>query len=56
MLREMTLERLQDFFTGVQQTSLSAEGVDKIRDVTSAVLRTAVQYGRLSTNPATRFD
>jgi integrase len=31
---------------------LSFESIDKIRDVLSAVLRTAVDYGRLPSNPA----
>jgi len=52
MLREITLERVQEYFTRLQQSSLSPESVDKIRDVLSAVLRTAVEYGRLSSNPA----
>jgi integrase len=52
MLREITLERLQGFFTQIQQKKLSPESIDKIRDVLSSVLRTAVDYGRLETNPA----
>jgi len=52
MLREITLEPLQSYFTRLQQSKLSPESVDKIRDVLSAVLRTAVEYGRLLTNPA----
>ena len=55
MLREITLERVQEYFTRVQQSSLSPESVDKIRDVLSAVLRTAVEYGRLSSNPAEKI-
>src|SRR5215471_10268610 len=55
MLREITLERLQGYFAQVQQSSLSAESVDKIRDVLSAVLRTAVEYGRLTSNPAEKI-
>lgn len=51
MLRELTLERLQAYFTRVQNTMLSPESIDKIRDVLSAVLRTAVDYGRLAVNP-----
>jgi integrase len=51
MLREMTLERLQGYFADLQKSSLSPESIDKVRDVLSAVLRTAVDYGRLSTNP-----
>lgn len=54
MLREMTLEVLQQHFARLQ-TTMSAEGVDKVKDVLSAVLRTAVTYGRLSTNPAEKI-
>lgn len=52
MLREITLEPLQGYFVRLQQTKLSFESVDKIRDVLSAMLRTAVEYGRLLSNPA----
>lgn len=52
MLREITLEALQGYFTRLQQSKLSYESIDKIRDVLSAVLRTAVEYGRLLNNPA----
>ncbi len=55
MLREMTLERLQPYFVKLQQSKLSPESVDKIRDVLSAVLRTAVDYGRLQANPAEKI-
>jgi integrase len=51
MLRELTLEGLQQYFARLQATKQSAESVDKVRDVLSSVLRTAVDYGRLSTNP-----
>lgn len=55
MLRELTLERLQGYFMRLQSSQLSAESVDKIRDVLSAVLRTAVDYGRLNANPAEKI-
>ena len=55
MLREMTLELLQRYFAGLQATSQSPESVDKVKDVLSAVLRTAVEYGRLTTNPAEKI-
>ena len=55
MLREMTLEPLQTYFAKLQQSPLSPESVDKIRDVLSAVLRTAVEYGRLLSNPAEKI-
>jgi integrase len=51
MLREITLERLQGYFTRLHSSKLSFESVDKIRDVLSSVLRTAVDYGRLLNNP-----
>jgi integrase len=51
MLRELSLEPVQSYFTRLQQSKLSHESVDKVRDVLSAVLRTAVEYGRLPTNP-----
>lgn len=49
MLREITLEPLQRYFGRLPG---EPESVDKVKDVLSAVLRTAVDYGRLSTNPA----
>jgi len=52
MLREIRLEPLQGYFTRLQKSKLSPESIDKIRDVLSAVLRTAVDYGRLASNPA----
>ena len=52
MLREITLEGLQGYFGRLQG---GAESVDKVRDVLSAVLRTAVDYGRLNTNPAEKI-
>jgi integrase len=55
ILRELTLEVLQQYFTRLQATKLSPESIDKVRDVVSAVLRTAVDYGRLSTNPAEKI-
>jgi len=55
MLREITLEPLQGYFTKLQASSLSQESVDKIRDVLSAVLRTAVDYGRLVSNPVEKI-
>jgi hypothetical protein len=55
MLRELTLEVLQHYFACLQTTKMSAEGVDKVKDVLSAVLGTAVTYGRLSTNPAEKI-
>lgn len=55
MLREITLEGLQRYFARLQATELSPESIDKIRDVLSSVLGTAVDYGRLSTNPCAKI-
>jgi integrase len=55
MLREITLEPLQGYFSRLHQTKLSFESIDKIRDVLSAVLRTALEYGRLLNNPAEKI-
>jgi len=55
MLREITLEPLQGYFARLQQGKLSFESIDKIRDVLSTVLRTAVDYGRLLNNPAEKI-
>ena len=55
MLRELTLEGLQGYFMRLQATKLAPESVDKIRDVLSTVLRTAVDYGRLSINPVEKI-
>jgi integrase len=55
MLRELTLEVLQSYFARLQATKLAPESIDKIKDVLSAVLRTATDYGRLSMNPAEKI-
>jgi integrase len=55
MLRELTLESLQGYFVRLQMTALSAESIDKTKDVLSALLRTAVDYGRLSINPVEKI-
>jgi integrase len=55
LLREITLEPLQGYFARLQQGKLSFESIDKIRDVLSAVLRTAVDYGRLLNNLAEKI-
>jgi len=55
MLREITLERLQAYFTRLQKSDLSAASIDKVRDVLSSVLQTAVNYGRLLENPAEKI-
>ena len=50
-LREMTPLVIQRYFSGLLQSSLAYESTDKIRDVLSSILRSAVQYGFLVTNP-----
>ena len=56
MLREMTsLELLRAYFARLEATKLSAESIDKVRDVLSSVLGTAVDYDRLSTNPCAKI-
>ena len=51
MLRELSVELLQEYFARLEARIPEQETVDKIRDVMSAVLRAAVDYGRLKTNP-----
>jgi len=51
MLRELSVEVLQGYYARLQVRYREPETVDKIRDVMSEVLRTAVNYGRLKTNP-----
>src|SRR5215469_15143851 len=50
-LRELTPMTLQAYFTGLVSSRLSAESKDKIRDVLSSVLGSAVTYGLLVKNP-----
>jgi integrase len=51
-LRDLTLQTLQSYFSGLKSSHLSYESQDKIRDVMSAILGTAVKYGHLTKNPA----
>lgn len=51
MLRELSVEVLQGYFARLQVRYPEPETVDKIRDVMSGLLQTAVNYGRLKTNP-----
>ncbi len=55
MLREITLERTQQYFGRLQCGTLGPESLDKVKDVLSSVLRTAVDYGRLCSNPAEKI-
>jgi integrase len=47
----MTPLVIQRYFSGLSQSSLAYESTDKIRDILSSILRSAVQYGFLVTNP-----
>jgi len=55
MLREITVELAQSYFARLHRTALSAESLDKIRDVFSVVLGAAVDFNRLVANPAERI-
>jgi integrase len=50
-LRDMTPLAIQQYLSGLSESSLAYESRDKIRDVLSSILRSAVQYGYLVTNP-----
>lgn len=50
-LRDMTPLVIQRYLSGLSESSLAYESRDKIRDVLSSILRSAVQYGYLVTNP-----
>ena len=50
-LRDITTRLLQEYFTQLAGKKLAHESQDKIRDVMSAVLRSAVDYGLLIRNP-----
>lgn len=50
-LRNLTTKTIQKFFSGMASSELSHESRDKIRDVLSSILRSAVQYEVLLKNP-----
>jgi integrase len=50
-LRDLTPLSIQRFLSGLAQSPLSHESKDKIRDVLSSILGSAVQYGFLVNNP-----
>ena len=50
-LRDLTPLSVQQYFSNMASSPLSHESKDKIRDVLSSVLGSAVQYGFLSNNP-----
>jgi integrase len=51
-LRDLTSLTLQQYFSGMTKSPLSYESRDKIRDVLSSILGSAVTYGLLVKNPA----
>lgn len=51
-LRDMTTLNIQRYFSHMANSELSRESRDKVRDVLSAVLRSAKEYGIILTNPA----
>ena len=50
-LRDLTPLTIQQYFSGMAKCSLSYESRDKIRDVMSSILGSAVTYGLLVKNP-----
>jgi integrase len=52
LLRDMTTLKLQTYISGLAKSVLAHESKDKIRDVLSSVLASAVKYRSLIQNPA----
>jgi len=50
-MRDLTPLTLQQYFSGIASSKLSYESRDKIRDVMSSILSSAVTYGILVKNP-----
>jgi integrase len=50
-LRDLSPLTLQRYFSGMAKSELAHESIDKIRDVLSSILGSAVQYGLLVKNP-----
>jgi integrase len=50
-LRDLTTLTVQRYFSGLSSSTLAHESKDKIRDVLSSILTSAVQYGLLIKNP-----
>lgn len=50
-MRDLTPLTLQQYFSGITSSKLSYESRDKIRDVMSSILSSAVTYGILVKNP-----
>lgn len=53
-LRDLTASSVQRYFTGLAESKLSFESIDKIRDVLASVLNTAVEHGFLVQSPMNR--
>jgi integrase len=51
-LRDITMLAVQEYVSGMAGWKLSQESKDKVRDVLSSILRSAVEYGLLIKNPA----
>jgi Phage integrase, N-terminal SAM-like domain len=51
MLRDMTPLSIQRFISSLAESDLSHESKDKIRDVLSSVMTSAISYGMLARNP-----
>ena len=51
MLKDLTTRKLQEYFSAMARDNLQHESRDKIRDVVSSVLPSAVTYGLLPANP-----
>jgi len=51
-LKDISVLTVDRYFAGMAKTKLDYESVDKIRDVLSSVLGSAVRYGLLLKNPA----
>jgi integrase len=51
-LRDITVLSVDRYLAGLGKTDLSHESIDKVRDVLSAILVSAVRYGLLVKNPA----
>lgn len=50
-LRDVSVLEVDRYLTGLRKTDLSHESLDKIRDVLSSILQSAVGYGLLVKNP-----
>jgi integrase len=53
---DVTRQEIQAFVAHLNQTGYAPKSIDHIHDVLSAVLRTAVKWGHLQTNPARDVD